>query len=69
MKMLNIPYNNYKTQRCKYFDQEAQCKFGKNCSYAHGDADLRNPYENVNIPALMTSYGNNSPPAMGPAMY
>lgn len=47
MKMLNIPYNNYKTQRCKYFDQEGQCKFGKNCSYAHGEDELRNPYDFV----------------------
>jgi hypothetical protein len=49
MKMLNIPYNNYKTQKCKYFEQEGVCKFGKNCSYAHGEIDTRNPYENVNI--------------------
>lgn len=36
MKMLNIPYNNYKTQMCKYFVQEGVCKFGNNCSYSHG---------------------------------
>jgi hypothetical protein len=47
MKMLNIPYNNYKTQRCKYFDEQGQCKFGKNCSYAHGEEELRNPYDFV----------------------
>ena len=49
MKMMNIPYNNYKTQSCKYFDQEGQCKFGKNCSYAHGGHELRNPYDNLPI--------------------
>ena len=47
MKMMNIPYNNYKTQRCKYFDQEGTCKFGKNCSYAHGEYEMRNPYDNL----------------------
>ena len=46
-KMLNIPYNNYKTQVCKYFEQEKQCHFGKNCSYAHGKEELRKPYEEL----------------------
>ena len=49
MKMLNIPYNNYKTQRCKYFDDTGNCKFGKNCSYAHGDNELRNPYDTLQV--------------------
>ena len=48
MKMMNIPYNNYKTQRCKFFDEQGNCKFGKNCSFAHGDHELRNPYDNIN---------------------
>ena len=52
MKMLNIPYNNYKTQRCKYFDEHGVCKFGKNCSYAHGDSELRNPYDNLPVPPI-----------------
>lgn len=45
--MLNIPYNNYKTQPCKNFDKEGKCKFGEKCSYAHGLQDLRSPYENM----------------------
>ena len=45
MKMMNVPYNNHKTQKCKYFEQEGQCKFGKNCSYAHGETEIRNPYD------------------------
>jgi hypothetical protein len=45
MKMMNVPYNNYKTVRCKYFDTEGHCKFGKNCTYAHGDPELRGPYD------------------------
>lgn len=52
---MNIPYNNYKTQRCKYFDEQGQCKFGKNCSYAHGDFELRNPYDTM-AGALPPSY-------------
>ena len=47
MKMMNIPYNNYKTVKCKYFDSEGQCKFGKNCSFAHGLDQLRGPYDPV----------------------
>ena len=52
MKMMNIPYNNYKTQKCKYFydlTNPGICKFGKNCSYAHGDVDMRKPYSNVDL--------------------
>ena len=45
--MLNIPYNNYKTQVCKYFEQEKQCHFGKNYTYAHGKDELRKPYEEL----------------------
>ena len=52
MKLMNIPYNNYKTQRCKYFDENGVCKFGKNCSYAHGDQELRNPYDNLPVPPM-----------------
>jgi len=43
--MMNIPYNNYKTQLCKFWEKEGKCKFNKNCSYAHGDYELRKPYE------------------------
>lgn len=53
-KMLNIPYNNYKTQRCKYYDDTGNCKFGNNCTYAHGDPELRNPYDNLPVAPIMT---------------
>ena len=53
-KMLNIPYNNYKTQVCKYFAENQTCHFGKNCTYAHGDAELRKPYEELPQDALPT---------------
>ena len=42
---MNIQYNNFKTQRCKFFDKEGKCKYGKNCSFAHGDNELRKPYD------------------------
>lgn len=45
--MMNIPYNNFKTQTCKNFEKEGKCKFGEKCSYAHGRVDLRNPYDNI----------------------
>ena len=32
---------------CKYFEQEKQCHFGKNCSYAHGKDEMRKPYEEL----------------------
>jgi hypothetical protein len=57
MKVMGIPYNNYKTQRCKYFDDTGNCKFGKNCSYAHGDAELRNPYDNLPLAPLIPNPG------------
>ena len=45
--MLNIPYNNYKTQVCKFFEQTGTCQFAKNCTYAHGPAELRKPYQEL----------------------
>ena len=27
-KNFNIPYVNYKTQTCKYWDQDKSCKYG-----------------------------------------
>ena len=33
-----------------------QCKFGKNCSYAHGDCDLRDPYQNIDLDQLVKDH-------------
>jgi hypothetical protein len=52
--MLNIPYNNFKTQKCKYYEQDGVCKFGKNCTYAHGTEEIRQPYEELPIDILNT---------------
>ena len=45
--MMHIPYNNYKTQKCKFFEQNQYCKFGKNCTFAHGPEEMRQPYEEI----------------------
>ena len=50
--MMHIPYNNFKTQKCKYYEQEKQCRFGKNCTYAHGGDEVRQPYEELPPDAL-----------------
>ena len=54
MKMLHIPYNNFKTQKCKFFELNQYCKFGKNCTFAHGDEELRQPYEEIPANDLLT---------------
>ena len=71
MKMMNIPYNNYKTQLCRFWVQEGKCKFNKNCSYAHGEQELRKPYEplpkDINAAFLKSSIsGNYSGAPAGP---
>ena len=42
---MNLPYNNLKTQLCRFWEKDRKCKYGKNCSYAHGDFELRKPYQ------------------------
>ena len=59
-KLLKVPYNNYKTQVCKFFEEQGQCHFGKNCTYAHGIAELRKPYEELpanGLPAAAPGVG------------
>lgn len=57
--MMNIPYNNFKTQTCKNFEKEGKCKFGEKCSYAHGKVDLRNPYDNILLPDSLNPMTGN----------
>lgn len=33
--------NNYKTVKCKNFDQFGQCKYGNSCTFAHGENEMR----------------------------
>lgn len=54
-----MPYSNYKTVKCKYFDQ-GLCKFGESCSFAHGEEDMRNFQENAASGSFnMASMGGN----------
>ena len=45
LKLMRVPYNNYKTQVCRFFQEQGYCQYDRNCTYAHGDAELRRPYE------------------------
>ena len=35
-------YLNYKIVKCKNWEKDHTCKYGAHCTFAHGDADLRN---------------------------
>ena len=37
--------NNYKTVVCKYWE-EGKCKYQTNCSFAHGNPEMRTQSEN-----------------------
>ena len=47
LRMMKVPYNNYKTQMCRFFQTNGFCQYGKNCTYAHGPEELRQPYEEL----------------------
>lgn len=38
---------NYKTVMCKYWQQTGNCKYSDNCSFAHGDPEMRTAIENA----------------------
>ena len=40
-------YNNYKTVKCKFFEDPTRCKFGKHCTFAHSVDELRRPHEEL----------------------
>ena len=50
---MNMPYNNYKTELCKFYENASQCKFGKNCTYAHSNDELRKPHEELPVGASL----------------
>ena len=54
MGMNNNPNNksqnnflNYKIVKCKNWEKDHTCKYGAHCTFAHGDADLRNKADNL----------------------
>ena len=38
---------NYKIVKCKNWEKDRTCKYGAHCTFAHGDADLRNKADNL----------------------
>ena len=38
---------NYKIVRCKNWEKEGNCKYGIQCTFAHGDSELRNKNDNL----------------------
>lgn len=40
---------NYKTTMCRYFEEGKICKYGENCSYAHGDHEIRTQMDNCRV--------------------
>ena len=52
---------NYKIVKCKNFEKEGTCKYGAHCSFAHGDAELRNKTENLNQMQQISQIGPSSP--------
>ena len=50
MKIMNIPYSNYKTELCHFIEEGQKCKYGPNCTFAHGLHELKKPYENIITP-------------------
>ena len=52
-------YLNYKIVKCKNWEKDHTCKYGAHCTFAHGDADLRNKADNLH-------QMNNSFPMMMP---
>lgn len=42
---LSNAYCNYKTVMCNMWENQVPCKFGSNCTYAHGEDEMRSPYD------------------------
>ena len=38
---------NYKIVRCKNWEKDGNCKYGVQCTFAHGDTELRNKNDNL----------------------
>lgn len=60
--MPKMTYSNYKTVPCRFYEQ-GTCKYGDNCTYAHGDGDKRaqtdplpSVYSGAETPGMMGGY-------------
>jgi len=38
---------NYKIVKCKNWEKDGNCKYGIHCTFAHGDAEIRNKNDNL----------------------
>ena len=38
---------NYKIVKCKNYEKDGTCKYGAHCTFAHGDAEVRNKNDNL----------------------
>ena len=38
---------NYKIVKCKNWEKDGTCKYGAHCTFAHGDAEIRNKNDNL----------------------
>ena len=36
----------WKTEKCRYWEMDGECKFGENCAFAHGDNELKQKITN-----------------------
>ena len=57
---LSNAYCNYKTVMCNMWENGMPCKFGSNCTYAHGEDEMRSPYD----PMDKSSVQSNSTASM-----
>jgi len=71
MNMAQNNMMNYKIVKCKNFEKDGTCKYGENCTFAHGNNEIRSKSDNIaqmNNPIMMPMmYGMNSIPLMMPA--
>ena len=59
-------YLNYKIVKCKNWEKDHTCKYGAHCTFAHGDADLRNKADNLH--QMNNSFPMMMPLAIPPGM-
>ena len=55
---------NYKIVKCKNWEKDKTCKYGAHCTFAHGDAELRNKSDNLMQMQQNMGMGIMFPPVM-----
>ena len=71
MNMAQNNMMNYKIVKCKNFEKDGTCKYGENCTFAHGNNEIRSKSDKIaqmnNRIMMPMMYGMNSIPLMMPA--